>query len=331
MRVPGGRICGSVPDARDATRSRPVRRVPPRRRGSSPAPWRDTGPASARRISSSDVPDSYWTTPMLAVRPVPTSSAHDRPVVELGADPLGDGDGALELGARQEDGELLAAHARRRVDPAQVAAQQLGEGPQCLVAGGMAAAVVDALEVVEVGEEERQRRVEPARTGDLALERLDEATAVHEARQRVGDAPARGRPGGAGRSRARSRPARRATRRAPTTRARSRLRADRRTAGSRRRSVDSPRSSSIGSSPTAVPDPGQLAVVVEDAPAGGAGRLDRRVEDHRQEPARVVGRGQGVADVRDRLARRPDPAAAGAFRAGARGTRPGRTRRAGRA
>ena len=122
-----------------------------------------------------------------------------------------------------------------------------------VVAGGMPEAVVDALEVVEVGEEERQRRAEPLRAGDLGLERLDEAAAVDEPGELVGDRllahdlvearvlerdrGLRGEPLGELRS----------------TRARSPLRAGRRRAGSRRRSADSPRSSSIGSSPAASP------------------------------------------------------------------------------
>ena len=266
---------------------------------------------------------------MLVVRPVPpTASRMIARVGEPGADPLGHGDGAVELRAGQEHGELLAAHARRRVDPAQVAAQQLGERPQRLVAGGVPAAVVDALEVVEVGEEERQRGVEPARAGDLALERLDEAAAVDEAGELVGDGlladdlvqacvlerdrGLRGEPlgerGRLGREAAFGRvdeqPDLAAARRLAEVEL-DRLLADR------------------------LADPRQLAVVVEHAAAGGAGRLDGGVEDHRQQPARVVGRRQRVADVRDRLARRPDPQRVRARR-GARGTPRARRPRAGR-
>ena len=68
----------------------------------------------------------------------------------------------------------------------------------------------------------------------------------------------------------------------------------------------------------------ELAVVVEHASARGAGRLDRHVEDHGQQPARVVRRGERVADVRDRLARSraegcaPPPAAGARPRSSAR-------------
>ena len=117
----------------------------------------------------------------------------------------------------------------------------------------MAAAVVDALEVVEVGEEQRQRRAEPARAGDLGLERLDEAAAVDEAGELVGDGLLADDLVQARVLERDRRPARRATRRARTTRARSRLRAGRRRRRISPPVVDSPRSSSIGSSPTASP------------------------------------------------------------------------------
>ena len=93
---------------------------------------------------------------------------------------------ALERRLGQEHAELLAAEARRNVDVADVLAQRIGEGLQELVPDRVAEAVVDALEVVEVGEDER-RRHRPGRPADLGAERGHEAPPVDEARELVGD------------------------------------------------------------------------------------------------------------------------------------------------
>ena len=52
-----------------------------------------------------------------------------------------------------QDRELVAAEARDRLVPAQRVAQALGDGDDQLVAGGVAEAVVDDLEAVEVEEQ----------------------------------------------------------------------------------------------------------------------------------------------------------------------------------
>ena len=93
---------------------------------------------------------------MLAVSPAPdVRPARIARSARIRANPLSDHDRALEIGPREEDRELFAAQARGGVDRAQLAAQEVGERPQRLVAGRMPEAVVDPLEVVEVGEEER--------------------------------------------------------------------------------------------------------------------------------------------------------------------------------
>ena len=80
-------------------------------------------------------------------------------------------------------GDHLAA-ARR-------AAQATGDRGEELVAGGVAEAVVDELEVVEVDEEDGERRYARRLAADGRLEALLEADSVGEAGQRVvvGDVP----------------------------------------------------------------------------------------------------------------------------------------------
>src|SRR5688572_30976052 len=94
------------------------------------------------------------------------------------AEPLGEALRALEIGLRQEDRELLAAVARGKVDLTDGRAQDVGEGLEDVVAGLVAVAVVDLLEVVEVGEDEREAAAEALGARDLSLERLLEVAAV---------------------------------------------------------------------------------------------------------------------------------------------------------
>ena len=58
-----------------------------------------------------------------------------------------------------QDGELVSAEARGRVGRAHGLEQASGDLPQHLVARGVAEAVVDRLEVVEVEEDDRDARV----------------------------------------------------------------------------------------------------------------------------------------------------------------------------
>ena len=86
-------------------------------------------------------------------------------------------DGGRIRSVLQQDGELVATEPRRGVARAQATAQPVGDGTQQLVAGTVAEAVVDHLEVVEVDEGHRggghvvaaravQRVLDPvARTG----------------------------------------------------------------------------------------------------------------------------------------------------------------------
>src|SRR5512142_2547761 len=80
-----------------------------------------------------------------------------------GADAVGDDLGAGDADVGQKDAELLAAVAREDVADAQAAAHDLDEARQDGVAAEVAEAVVDLLEVIEVEDDERQRRAGAAR------------------------------------------------------------------------------------------------------------------------------------------------------------------------
>ena len=99
---------------------------------------------------------------------------------------LGDVDGVRLRGAGQDDEDLLAADPVDRVAGTQVGAHRLGDLLQDRVAGGMAEPVVDALEVVEVAE---QQGVGDARlAAGVAVEfgqALLQRVAVEEAGERI--------------------------------------------------------------------------------------------------------------------------------------------------
>ena len=104
-----------------------------------------------------------------------------------GRDPLDDRLGrdarAFLVAAGQQDRELVAAEPERLAALAQVR-RQLGKH---LVAGRVAEAVVDLLEVVDVHEAEAERVALRLRVGELALEPVVEVPVVAELRQRVGE------------------------------------------------------------------------------------------------------------------------------------------------
>src|SRR5207249_7823482 len=62
-------------------------------------------------------------------------------------------------GARQQDGEFLAAIAAENVDGAQGGAAPLGQRAQHLIADVMAVLVVDGLEVVDVEQDRKSTRL----------------------------------------------------------------------------------------------------------------------------------------------------------------------------
>ena len=99
-------------------------------------------------------------------------------------DPLGGVGGVLRAAdVLEQDRELVAAEARGGVAGADARVQALGDLEQHLVAGGVAEAVVDRLEVVEVDEDDGQARALAAGARDGVAHALDEQRAVGE----VGD------------------------------------------------------------------------------------------------------------------------------------------------
>src|ERR671924_2104512 len=103
------------------------------------------------------------------------ASGKDATPGEGGRQPVGEL--LASLGARlgQENGELLAAEADGEVEVAHVLAQDVGEAPEHLVPGLVPVAVVDLLEIVQVGEDERERVPETLGPAHLVGERLREA------------------------------------------------------------------------------------------------------------------------------------------------------------
>src|SRR5690606_39201051 len=74
--------------------------------------------------------------------------------LDLEPEALGGIERAREIGLRQDDGEFLATEARDAIDAAKALAQDLRESDEDLVAEEVAARVVDALEVVQVHEDQ---------------------------------------------------------------------------------------------------------------------------------------------------------------------------------
>jgi RNA polymerase primary sigma factor len=90
---------------------------------------------------------------------------------------LGDGDtkifrepfGARCIGLGQQDRELLPTQSCRQVDASDPPLQDLGEGPQHLVTGLVPEEVVDVLEIVEVGDDQREPVAETLCTQQLRV------------------------------------------------------------------------------------------------------------------------------------------------------------------
>ncbi len=73
-------------------------------------------------------------------------------------DTFGKRGGAFHVGLGGDDHEFLAADAAEQVDVADRPGQSAGEVSQHAVAAGQQVAFVDALEMIDVDEEDRQRR-----------------------------------------------------------------------------------------------------------------------------------------------------------------------------
>ena len=85
----------------------------------------------------------------------------DRQRAESAARAFGEQPGGGQIGSRQDDGELLAADAAGDMVAGGRLAQETGKGLDDPIAGGMAETVVDALEMVEVGDDQRDRHALP--------------------------------------------------------------------------------------------------------------------------------------------------------------------------
>src|SRR3954471_5145709 len=93
--------------------------------------------------------------------------SEDDPRRQRAPDPLGDECAALHVGAGQDEQELLPTPARGQVDVSERVVEDDAELAQHAVARLMAVAVVDVLEVVEVGENDGERAAEPFDARDL--------------------------------------------------------------------------------------------------------------------------------------------------------------------
>ena len=82
-------------------------------------------------------------------------TAHDD-LVDFRPDAFGDEVGARGRGVRQQQTELVAAGAREDVLFAQILVDYRNELLECVVTGGVAQTVVDALEVIDVDHDQRQ-------------------------------------------------------------------------------------------------------------------------------------------------------------------------------
>src|SRR5690348_17640379 len=88
---------------------------------------------------------------------------------------------------RQNDGELIAAEAGRRVGGAAALAQTLADATQRAIADQMPPSVVDLLESVHVEQQRRERAACALRPADLSLQRVHEVAVVYEPRQLILD------------------------------------------------------------------------------------------------------------------------------------------------
>ena len=106
-------------------------------------------------------------------------------VERSGKDASGRRQGGVDVGTRQDDREFVAAHAKGSVVPAQRSHHRPPNGHEELVAAGMAALVVDPFQVVDVDQQERDRRTGPRCMLELPSQLFLEGPVVAEHRQPV--------------------------------------------------------------------------------------------------------------------------------------------------
>src|SRR5256714_12153432 len=91
-----------------------------------------------------------------------------------------------EIGFRRQQSELLAAVARRQVDLPGARIENRADAPEDGVAGLVAVSVVDALEIVEIDQQRRQRVAHPLGAPPFERELVVEGASVGQAGQRIG-------------------------------------------------------------------------------------------------------------------------------------------------
>src|SRR3954454_15045190 len=106
-------------------------------------------------------------------------------LAEARAQVLGQRRRRREAGVGTDDAELVAAEPRREVAGPHPLAQNLGDRLEDAVAAGVAVAVVDLLQVVEITEQQRQPAVLAARTLELARQGLVPRAPVGQPGERV--------------------------------------------------------------------------------------------------------------------------------------------------
>ena len=107
-------------------------------------------------------------------------------MLEGNADVVGDVEGAVGFRFRQQDGELFSAIACDEVSGAvEGGAERVGDVLEALVAGEMAVGVVDALEVIDVDEQQGERAAMAMGAAPLGGEALVKAAAVGDSGEAV--------------------------------------------------------------------------------------------------------------------------------------------------
>ena len=121
--------------------------------------------------------------PKLAVTPPRPARPDDS--LDRAAHALGEDVGAVLVGVRGEDRELLASHPGGRVPAALALLEGVADRAQDLVARGVPELVVHLLEVVEVADDHAQRLLGAAGALELDVEGLLEPAPVQQAGERV--------------------------------------------------------------------------------------------------------------------------------------------------
>src|ERR1700752_151694 len=100
-------------------------------------------------------------------------------------DPFGDDERLLQVGFRQENGELIATKSRYDVGRPSRSTAHRRKLPERLVARLMAKAVVDLLELVDVNQQERERAKIALKAIPLRIRQALELAPIMEAGHRI--------------------------------------------------------------------------------------------------------------------------------------------------